>query len=401
MKRIALSTIVAISVLGTSAFGAKENSNSDNTNFLNGKPFSYLNTQLTDQEEAIATLQSQVISINTQIVSIDTQISSMKTSIEQNEQDIETIKTNLSNTNSDVESLRQVVMQDIQNLQSLKVTLQSQVDGLQTQITQLTAQLSLELQSLQDAIENNSANLNTISIRVSTLNAQILVLNSTLNNQESNLNLLGSKLDSLEALVAQLDIRLISVETDVAVLQSNQTVPKSCKQILDLNPSSLSGTYQIDPDGEGERPVMDVYCDMDYDGGGWTNLNFSTNQVLLENDHSIQCSTLSATQNGITCQSPKYENNGYLYHYRCDGNDNTADYLIDHVGAIVGHNQSDELGFTTLSQRYTGQHGTSTPSQDEYLYISGELVSWRDELAREYSNNMNGNCVPGFFSLSY
>ena len=32
-----------------------------------------------------------------------------------------------------------------------------------------------------------------------------------------------------------------------------------------------------------------VYCDMVKDGGGWTNIDFSNNKVLLDNGHFVLC----------------------------------------------------------------------------------------------------------------
>src|SRR5262245_55782315 len=49
----------------------------------------------------------------------------------------------------------------------------------------------------------------------------------------------------------------------------------SCRALLDANPGLPSGTYTIDPDGNGGLPPRTVYCDMVFSGGGWTNLDFT------------------------------------------------------------------------------------------------------------------------------
>lgn len=62
----------------------------------------------------------------------------------------------------------------------------------------------------------------------------------------------------------------------LGILLREYNLFKSCKEIKDSNPNSVSGIYSIDPDGPtlnngaGSQPATSCYCDMDTDGGGWT-----------------------------------------------------------------------------------------------------------------------------------
>lgn len=46
--------------------------------------------------------------------------------------------------------------------------------------------------------------------------------------------------------------------------------PPSCKALLAMEPGAKSGTYQLDPDGNGPAPAFSASCDMTTAGGGWT-----------------------------------------------------------------------------------------------------------------------------------
>ncbi len=44
----------------------------------------------------------------------------------------------------------------------------------------------------------------------------------------------------------------------------------SCATLLRENPSLTSGVFSLDVDGSGPLASFDAYCDMSFDGGGWT-----------------------------------------------------------------------------------------------------------------------------------
>ncbi|XP_068679044.1 contactin-associated protein-like 2 [Montipora foliosa] len=63
---------------------------------------------------------------------------------------------------------------------------------------------------------------------------------------------------------------------------ANQGFAKSCTALKGLNPSSMSGGYVIDPDGEGGLPPFEVTCNMnDKNGVGVTIINHDSEKRTL------------------------------------------------------------------------------------------------------------------------
>ncbi|MEQ9499368.1 MAG: LruC domain-containing protein [Deltaproteobacteria bacterium] len=172
--------------------------------------------------------------------------------------------------------------------------------------------------------------------------------------------------------------------------------PTTCADLL-ANDNTTSGEYTIFPNGAGTSGVG-VYCDMTSSGGGWTNLDLANDIVHLENGHAIHCSGgLTTTANSVTCAGPYFDNDTskLLYQFGCGGNDRSADYLLDHAAAMLGHNDAPVLGYAGIAQ-----DGASIASGSEYCYASGAVYPWHAPQCAPYNAEGNGSCKLTTFTLS-
>lgn len=75
------------------------------------------------------------------------------------------------------------------------------------------------------------------------------------------------------------------------------TRPLSCGDLLALDPTAPTGRHVIDPDGDAPAAEIEVHCDMDREGGGWT-------LVMVSSDDNQNTWTMDARTRMTTDTAP-------------------------------------------------------------------------------------------------
>ncbi|CAM4093028.1 fibrinogen-like YCDxxxxGGGW domain-containing protein [Pseudoalteromonas byunsanensis] len=245
---------------------------------------------------------------------------------------------------------------------------------------------------------------------------------------------LGTKAQDLEAQLQALQNQYNQLRTDHNNLQSahwwlqndylnllarveaieDKLTPKgrNCLDIKTMEPTSATGFYLIDPDGAevGVLPFK-VWCDMDYQGGGWTLFanhkdgieNIQQGELISPESYSVMNSerwvALRATTTGgmmfkdehgrisqlnqakvndANCRNIYTEDNlaqlstlgdyGLIWHHE----DTNCDVSLDFSGVILGDKDSTRAGSYTYQGASVIQAPNSTVRFDVWPYGSDE-----------------------------
>jgi len=170
----------------------------------------------------------------------------------------------------------------------------------------------------------------------------------------------------------------------------------SCKELLADQPTTLDGTYTLDPDGPATGfPSFTAFCDMTTDGGGWTDVTPCIAKDKLNAELvALETAKTSTFEN---CR-PKMQDEagGHAYHWTFDFPAGYREFYFKDYEAKANAraNETSDLGWiqTSWTQGYSGNNmgdiSFGTPFQ------AGPTYSYSRFAAGSFSNGTSCNsCV--------
>ncbi|MFT6909417.1 MAG: putative nucleic acid-binding Zn-ribbon protein [Oleiphilaceae bacterium] len=220
-KKFILRSAIAIALVSTTI-----NVMAQNSNFLNGKPFKALNESIQANTDAIVdnaaaidamalevdTLFTQVAAIDVRVTANETSISAALTAIDDANGAIDALATTLFN-------LQASVSLDIAEIRAELLTIQSDITTLTGNLAALSAAVSTQVDLLMTAITDNTAdiaihtaNLTILNSNMATVQTAITLLQGQASQTEIDLVNQQSSIDNLSAVLNTVDVRVTALE---------------------------------------------------------------------------------------------------------------------------------------------------------------------------------------------
>lgn len=234
---------------------------------------------------------------------------------------------NLQNTNNDEDSTTtlsasqstlQNITADVSSLKSFTTSIFKNI----TYLLNLTSSVNeREASNIQDAIKN----LLQVQHDFNSSNTMILyqLISTNFNTARDISELVNNTSTDIIGTIANI---LQKVEELIKLQNQYTPLPKSCKEIKDKNPNSVTGVYKL---GTNKGEGMYTYCYMEElcgsEEGGWTRIaylnmsdyteNCPTGFNLYESNGVRACGRTNATHG--SCESVKFPSNGVNYTEVC------------------------------------------------------------------------------------
>ncbi|XP_061190974.1 fibrinogen-like protein 1 [Saccostrea echinata] len=200
--------------------------------------------------------------------------------------DVSSVKRSMASSETMVYTLQQTVERLQKQIDSLSQnnTLQQNLERLQRQVDSLSQDNSLQrkVEALQRQVDNLSKN-NTLVQTVETLESQVNSLRKdnalqqkvdstkrrvdSLSKENERITVNQNKIQEFDQMFKIFKENITDIHEDVQIVKKVLKVHTDCKDIYQ-NRYTQSGVYPINPFGNENQ--VNVYCDMETEGGGWT-----------------------------------------------------------------------------------------------------------------------------------
>ena len=229
-------------------------------------------TQLASQQTQLDSLQAKLDSQHTQLDSLQTKLDSQQTQLDSQQTQLDTQQTELDTQQTHVTELTARLDEQNQHLDESTSEINRQEAQLQEVNVEVNGQKS-QMDEITTKVDNQTSRLESLTTRLGAQESQVaglvtdfdsqrtqlVLLNDTLNIERSRLDGAANETASQETQIAELAVRLDQVE--------QITIFRDCS---DLPAWSTTGKYPLRPGLGHSLSIVEAFCDMDTDGGGWT-----------------------------------------------------------------------------------------------------------------------------------